>query len=177
MSNFCGGISIDNTTLKLIDGIICDSEATTADRSKAVSTCGQLWDGALFTTASVGGVKVITLHNSEGEDVGTPIVGKGNCGVGLDGRFFTIKNGVVGLQDGFVLTVNVTPEDAAIKVTDVDGEEVGHVAGSTNQFLLSGIGDSYTVEAIKTGYETKTQTITNDGDQTIEIVLVARGDG
>lgn len=75
-----------------------------------------------------------------------------------------------------MLTVNATPEDAAIKVTDVDSEEVSPVAGSTNQFLLSGIGDSYTVEVSKIGYETKSHTITNDGDQTIEIVLVARGD-
>lgn len=176
MANWCRGIRLDKNSLKIINGVICDANATSVDRSKAVSTCGQLWDGALFTVVEVGGAGYITLHNSEGEEVGTPIPAKGNCGVGLDGRFFTIKNGVVSLWDGFVLTVNATPEDAAIKVTDVDSEEVSPVAGSTNQFLLSGIGDSYTVEVSKTGYETKSQTITNDGDQTIEIVLVARGD-
>lgn len=97
MSNFCGGIKLDLTSLKLINGVICDAAATSVDKSKAVSTCGQLWDGALFTVATVGGVQLITLHNSEGENVGTPIPAKGNCGVSLDGRFFTIKNGVVSL--------------------------------------------------------------------------------
>lgn len=87
MSNFCGGFNL-GTNLKLINGIICKSDATTVDAAKAISVCSQLWDGALFTVATVGGSKLITLHNSEGEEVGTPIVGRGNCGVGLDGRFF-----------------------------------------------------------------------------------------
>lgn len=177
MANWCGGIKLYKNSLKVIDGVICDANATTVDRSKAVSTCGQLWDGALFTVVKVGGAGYITLHNSEGEEVGTPIVGRGNCGVGLDGRFFKVVNGAVTLQDGFVLTVNVTPADATIKVTDVDSEEIEPVSGSTNQFLLSGIGDSYTVTVSKTGYTAQTQTVTNSGDQTITITLVARGDG
>lgn len=76
-----------------------------------------------------------------------------------------------------MLTVNVTPADATIKVTDADSEEIEPVAGATNQFLLSGVGDTYTVEVSKTRYETQTQTVTNSGDQTITITLTARGDG
>ena len=98
MANFCGGIRLDSTTLKIIDGVICDANATTVDRSKAVSTCGQLWDGALFTVVKVGGASYITLHGSEGEEIGAPIMGRGNCGVGLDGRFFKVVNGAVTLQ-------------------------------------------------------------------------------
>lgn len=47
------------------------------DVSKAVTQCGQLWDGALFTTATIDGHNVITLHNSEGEEVGTPVFVRG----------------------------------------------------------------------------------------------------
>lgn len=65
--------------------------------ANAVSTCGQLWDGALFKTVKVDGVSVITLLNSEGNEAGTPTLVKGNCGVGLDGRFFKIADGVVSL--------------------------------------------------------------------------------
>ena len=173
MANYCGGIKL-GASLKLIGGIICDADTSTVDRSKAVSTCGQLWDGALFT---VSNRHVITLHNSEGDEVGDPIIMRGNCGVGLDGRFFKLVKGAVELQDGFVLTVNVTPEDAAIGVKDVDGEEVAPISGSTNQFMLDGLGDNYSVSVSKEGYTTNTQTIKNDKDQTITVVLTeARGD-
>ena len=170
MAKFCGGIKLDKT-FKVIKGIICDANATSVDATKAVSTCGQRWDGALFTVSD----KVITLHNSEGDAVGTPVPIKGNCGVGLDGRFFKLSKGVVSLQDGFVLTVKATPADATIKVTDVDSAEVAPITGTTNTFLLSGLGDSYTVEVSKTGYTTQTKTIANNGDQTVDVALVAAG--
>ena len=171
MAKFCGGIHLDSETLKIINGIICDINATSVDATKAVSTCGQRWDGALFIVSN----KVITLHNSEGDEVGTPAPIKGNCGVGLDGRFFKLSKGVVSLQDGFVLTVNATPADATIKVTDVDSAEVAPITGTTNTFLLSGLGDNYTIEVSKTGFTTKTQTGVNNGDQTVEVELVAEG--
>lgn len=166
----CGGIKLDKT-FKVIKGIICDANATTVDATKAVSTCGQRWDGALFTVSN----KVITLHNSEGEEVGTPVPIKGNCGVGLDGRFFKVSKGVVSLQDGFVLTVNATPSDATIKVTGVNSAKVAPITGTTNTFLLSGLGDSYTLTVSKTGFTTKTQAVVNNGDQTVEITLEAAG--
>lgn len=172
MAMFCGGIRVDSETLKIINSIICDASATSVDATKAVSTCGQLWDGNLFVATTVDGHKVVTLHNSEGDEVGTPTFIRGNCGVGLDGRFFKLSKGVVSLQDGFVLTVNVTPDDATIKVTDADSAEVAPITGTTNTFLLSDLGDSYTVEVSKEGYTTQTQTVTNNGDQTITVTLV-----
>lgn len=175
MANFCGGIRLDSTTLKIIDGVICDANAASVDRSKAVSTCGQLWDGALFTVVKVGGADYITLHGSEGEEIGAPIMGRGNCGVGLDGRFFKVVNGAVALQNGFVLTVNATPSDATIAVKDADSTPVTPITGTTNKFLLSGLGDSYTVTVSKTGYTAQTKTITNEKDQTIIVTLVASG--
>lgn len=170
MAKFCGGIALGEG-LKVINGIICDSAATTVDKSKAVTGCGQLWDGALFTKVSVGGVPVITLHNSDGEEVGAPIKAHGNCGVGLDGRFFKLVDGKVNLQDGFLLTVVAIPDTATITVMDADSAEVDSVKGNANVFLLSGIGDKYSVTAQKDGYTGKSQTITNDSDQTITIEL------
>lgn len=176
MSVFCGGFKI-GAGLKLIDGVVCDAEATSVDVSKAVTQCGQLWDGSLFVKTVVDGHRVITLHNSEGEEVGKPVFIRANCGVGLDGRFFKMVDGKLTLQDGFVLTVNVTPADATIAVADVDGVSVAPVEGQTNVFLLSGIGDSYTVTVSKDGYTTQTKTVSNTGDQTVTVELVeASGD-
>lgn len=171
MAMFCGGINLNMDTFKIINGVICDIDATTVDKTKAVSQCGQLWDGALFKATTVNGRKIITLHGSDGGDVGTPIFVKGNCGVGLDGRFFHVTNGIVSLQDGFILAVIVTPEDATIKVLDADSEEVTPITGTTNTFLLKGIGDSYSVMVEKDGYTGKTQTIVNDEDQQITVTL------
>lgn len=169
MAEFCGGLKLDKT-FKLINGVICDADATSVDLTKAVSTCGQLWDGNLFVAMMFEGHKIITLHNSEGEDVGTPVFVRGNCGVGLDGRFFKVEKGVVSLQDGFVLTVVVNPEDATIAVAGDEGS-VNPVSGTTNQFLLKDIGGIYTVTVSKGGYDTFNQNVTNSGDQTLNVVL------
>lgn len=175
MAKFCGGIKLDGITLKVINGVICDATADSVNIEDAVSTCGQLWDGDLFTVVKVGDSKVVTLHNSEGNGVGEAVIAKGNCGVGLDGRFFKLNKGVVSLQDGFLLTINATPADATIKVTGVDSAEIAPITGTTNTFLLSGLGDSYTLTVSKTGYTTKTQTVVNNSDQTVEITLEAAG--
>ena len=97
MARFCGGIRLDSNTLKILKGVICDAGAVSVDVANAVSTCGQLLDGATFKTAKVDGMSVITLLNSEGDEAGTPTLIRGNCGVGLDGRFFKITDGVVSL--------------------------------------------------------------------------------
>lgn len=174
MAKFCGGIAIDDT-MKIINGVICDAGTTTVDISKAVTGCGQLWDGSLFTVANVDGAKIVTLHNSEGEEVGTPVKVRGNCGVGLDGRFFKVADGVVSLQDGFVLTVNVAPADATVKVVDAESTEIEPIVGQANVYMLTELGDQYTITVSKDGYVTQTQTISNNGDQTITIELVSAG--
>ena len=97
MANYCGGIRLNSDSFKILKGVICDAGASSVDVANAVSTCGQLWDGASFKTVKVDGVSVITLLNSEGDEAGTPTLIRGNCGVGLDGRFFKITDGVVSL--------------------------------------------------------------------------------
>lgn len=88
MANFCGGIKLSND-LKVVSGVICMSTANTVDADKAVSVCGQLWDGSTFAVSG----RYITASNAESGDI-EPI--RGNCGIGLDGRYFTLTDGVVG---------------------------------------------------------------------------------
>ena len=176
MAKYCGGIALGEG-LKLLNGVICDTNAKTVDVSKAVSTCGQLWDGNLFATTIANGHKVVTLHTVDGEDVGEPIVVKGNCGVGLDGRFFKLVKGKVNLQDGFVLTVVTDPVTASVKVVDSDNVEIQPIEENGKTFLLSGIGDSYGVNVEKDGYTGKHITIVNNKDQTVNIELVENPQG
>ena len=91
MSNFCGGIRLDGNTLKVINGVICEATADSVNVDDAVSTCGQLWDGASFKVERVDGCPVITLLSASGIAKKT----LGNCGVGLDGRYFRIEDGKV----------------------------------------------------------------------------------
>ena len=170
MAKYCGGIALGEG-FKLLNGVICDINANTVDVSKAVSHCGQLWDGALFKAVIVDGYKIITLHSVDGEEVGVPIVTKGNCGVGLDGRFFKLTNRKVNLQDGFVLTVVTDPETASVKVVDADNVEIQPIAENGKTFLLSGLGDSYGVNVEKEGYTGKHLTIVNNKDQTLTVKL------
>lgn len=93
MPNFCGGIRLGDS-LKVINGVICDATADSVNVEDAVSTCGQLWDGALFKVERVNGCPVITLLNASGAVEKT----LGNCGVGLDGRFFHVEDGKVVLN-------------------------------------------------------------------------------
>lgn len=176
MAKYCGGIALGEG-LKLLSGVICDTNAKTVDVSKAITTCGQLWDGNLFATTIVNGRKIVTLHTVDGEEVGEPIVAKGNCGVGLDGRFFKVTDGVVSLQDGFVLTVITDPETASVKVVDSDNVEVQPIEENGKTFLLSGIGDSYGVNVEKDGYTGKHITIVNNKDQTVTVELVENPQG
>ena len=91
MPNFCGGIRLDGVTLKVINGVIWDATAESVNVEDAVSTCGQLWDGASFKVERVNGCPVITLLSASSAVEKT----LGNCGGGLDGRFFSIEDGKV----------------------------------------------------------------------------------
>lgn len=169
MAKFCGGVKYDDT-LKMINGILCDPDVESVDESKAVTSCGQKWDGELFKRILVKGVPIITLHETDDSE-SEPILLHGNCGVGLDGRFFHINKGIVSLRDGFLLTVNTVPTECVISVFDANGEVVAPY--KDNKYLLSDIDDNYTVTVSKEGYKTKTQTIRNNGDQAITIELIA----
>ena len=171
MAKFCGGIKLDPKVLKIIDGIICLASKSSVDVTKAVSACGQCWDGDIFTVRD----GVITLADSHYQHPPVPI--KGSCGIGLDGCYFKLSKGVVTLIEGGLLTVNVSPADATIKVIDVNGDKWEPIAGTTNIFMITKVG-TYEVVVSKTGYITKTESVRLDKDhleQTIEVTLEAAG--
>ena len=171
MAKFCGGIKLDPNFFEIIDGVIC-AKGDGVDPTNTMSACGQLWDGRLFALRN----GVITLVNSLYQHPPVPI--KGSCGIGLDGLYFKLFNGVVTqAKAGFLLTVNVTPADATIKVIDVNGDEWPPIAGTNNTFILTKVG-TYRVEVSKTGYITKDEYVRLDADhieQTIEVTLEAAG--
>ena len=168
MANFCGGIRLGKT-LKVINGIITTQGVSTTNKNNAISTCGQLWDKGAFGVKSVNGAKYITLLNAD-ENV---VPFHGNCGVGLDGRFFKKINGNIEYQDGFMLTVNTTPKEAniVVKMND-ESEPLSPVSGTTNQFIIPlGLSEDWIVTVSKEGYTAKTQTVKIVGDTTVDIVL------
>ena len=174
MAKFCGGIKLDPESLKIIDGVICPKWTPEEgfDPTNTISACGQLWDGNMFTLYD----GVITEASLYYEHPPVPI--KGNCGIGLDGLFFQLSNGVVTLLgEHKLLDVNVTPSDATIKVIDVNGDKCDPIAGTTNIFTIFKAG-TYKVVVSKTGYITKTEMVRIDVDhieQTIEVTLEAAG--
>ena len=175
MAKFCGGIKLDPESFEIIDGVICAKGASAEegfDPTNTISACGQLWDGNIFALRN----GVITFAYSLFEHPPVPI--KGNCGIGLDGLYFKLSNGVVAKAGvGFLLDVNVAPSDATIKVIDINGDKLEPTAGTTNIFVVPQEG-IYEVEVSKTGYITKTKTVRIDADhfeQTIEVTLEATG--
>ena len=174
MAKFCGGIKLDPKFFEIIDGVICVKDVSEEgfDVTNTISACGQLWDGNLFTFRD----GVITLASIYYEHPPVPI--KGSCGIGLDSLYFKLFNGVVSRADpGYLLTVNVSPADATIKVIDANGDEWPPIAGATNIFILTKVG-TYEVVVSKTGYITKTKTARvdeNHFEQTIDVTLEAAG--
>lgn len=168
MAKFCGGFKFDSS-LKLIDGVLCLADAVAVDVTKAVTGCGQMWDGASFKVVKVDGFKsCITLANN-GHDV--KLVA-GNCGVGLDADFFNRDaNGEVVVTNGYVLTVVPTPASATVTVISEDGQAVAPQADGT--FVLPNIDGNYSVTVTEAGHTGKTRTIKNDKSQTIEVDLDA----
>ena len=174
MAKFCGGIKLDPKFFKIIDGVICTKGAPEEgfDVTNTISTCGQLWAGRSFALRN----GVLTSVHTFCPHPPVPI--KGNCGIGLDGLYFKLSNGVVAKAGvGFLLEVNVTPSDATIKVIDVNGDEWPPIAGINNIFVITKVG-TYRVEVSKTGYITKDEYVRLDEDhieQTIEVTLEAAG--
>ena len=170
MAKFCGGIKLDPQIFEIIDGVISFKGAP--DVTNTITACGQLWDGRIFGLRN----GVITFAHSMFQHPPVPI--KGNCGIGLDGLFFKLSDGVVTrAEPGFLLDVNVAPADATIKVIDVNGDKWPPIAGTTNIFVVTGVG-TYEVVVSKTGYITKTKAVRLDEnhlEQTIEVTLEAAG--
>lgn len=170
MAKFCGGFKYDTTSLKLIKGILCLADAQDVDPSKAITGCGQLWDGEAFKIVKVDGYRpcVTLVKNDNNVDFIA-----GNCGVGLDGTFFTKTNNTISVINGYVLTVALNPTNAMITVLDDSGVQIDPMATSEGfvKFCLPNIGAKYSVTVEADGFIGKSQTIDNNGNQDIEVEL------
>lgn len=169
MAKFCGGFKFDSS-LKLIDGILCLSEAVAVDKSKAVTGCGQMWDGDEFKIVKVDGYRPCVTLKRNGNDVKFMA---GNCGVGLDSTFFNKVGNVVSVADGYTLRVEYTPVEATVTVLDeksnaIDPRETGE---GYNVYTLKNLDGKYSVTVEEDGYTGKSQTIDNDGNQVIKVDL------
>lgn len=169
MAKFCGGFKFDSS-LKLIDGILCLSEAVAVDKSKAVTGCGQMWDGDEFKIVKVDGYRPCVTLKRNGNDVKFMA---GNCGVGLDSTFFNKVGNVVSVADGYTLRVEYTPVEAAVTVLDeksnaIDPRETGE---GYNVYTLKNLDGKYSVTVEEDGYTGKSQTIDNDRNQVIKVDL------
>lgn len=91
MATFCGGIKLGDS-LKLLDGIITAADTDAVDATKAVTACGQLFDGELFAVKS----KCITTIAGAAGDV-KPI--HANCSLAVDKNVFTVEKGVLNLAN------------------------------------------------------------------------------
>lgn len=169
MAKFCGGFKFDTTSLKLVKGILClaETEESNVDPSKAVTGCGQMWDGASFKVVKVDGFRPCITLAGNGHDV--KLVA-GNCGVGLDADFFSTNgNKEMVVTDGYVLTVNTTPANATVVVMGADGVQVQPREDGT--YVLPDLDGNYSITVSKAGYTDKSQTIVNNKSQTITVSL------
>lgn len=171
MAKYCGGIKLNPTEFKLIDGVITLEDETAVSIDTAISVCGQLWDGEYFEKIYVDGRPCITIASEEGHELlNDPYIVLGNCGIGLDGRILMLRDGEVSFVDGYTLTVIADPETASISVHD--GEMlIDPIVPNGNQFFLNKVGGNYSVTVQKEGYTGKSQTIENMGNQTITVTL------
>lgn len=167
MAKFCGGFKFDTTSLKLINGILCLADAQDVDPSKAVTGCGQMWDGEAFKIVKVDGYRPCVTLKDNGHDV--KLVA-GNCGVGLDADFFSKNgNGQMVATNGYILTVNTTPANATIVVMSADGVVIQ--PREDGEYVLPNLDGKYSVTVSKEGYTGKSRTITNNKSQTVNINL------
>ena len=65
----------------------------------------------------------------------------------------------------------------ALYLFKAEGTVIDPISGKPKQFLLKGIGDTYTVTVTKTGYTTQAKQVKNDGDKTLTVVLQAEATG
>lgn len=171
MAKYCGGIKLNPTEFKLIDGVITLEDETAVSIDTAISVCGQLWDGEYFEKIYVDGRPCITIATDDGHELlNDAYIVHGNCGIGLDGRILMLRDGEVSFIDGYTLTVIADPETANISVHDGDNL-VGPIVPNGNQFFLNKVGSNYSVTVQKEGYTGKSQTIENMGNQTISVTL------
>ena len=169
MAKFCGGFKFNPTSLKLIKGILCLSDAQDADITKAVTGCGQMWDGETFKIVKVDGYKPCITLKTNGHPVQNILIG--NCGISLDGEFFMKGSSTqaVSVVNGYILKITVVPSSAQVVVMN-EAQEVIQPTG-INTYTLSDIDAKYSVTVSEKGYIGQSRTIVNNQNQSLILML------
>lgn len=171
MAKFCGGIKLGET-LEIVDGIVT-LVGETPEEDVVVTPCGQLFNGNDFEVAKHNGKYILTSVGMD-EDMDMPQPSKTNCGLYIDNRFWTLnEDGSVDFDPSAIIEVLVHPIEATVTVTYGDSNTpVEPIAGTTNQYKLTELEQTYTVTATLDGYTTQEQDIEdNTLSQIVEITL------
>ena len=171
MAKFCGGLKIDDT-LEIVNGVLTVA-GETPDPEHIISPCGLAMDGEEFEVVKYNGVNVLTSIGVE-EEMEMPTPTKTNCGFAIDNRFFVVgEDGKLGFDPSVVIEVLVHPIEATVTVTYGESNTpIEPIAGTTNQYKLTELEQTYTVTATLEGYTTQEQDIEdNTLSQIVEITL------
>lgn len=172
MIKFCGGIKLNPESLEVKQGIICPVDIDEPVEN-TTTTCGQLWNGTIFETVKLDGkYNILTSAGVETEIPLTNII-KSNCGVALDGRFFSKDDkDFLSFTERHLLEVLINPPDAEyiIKVTSNE-DIISPFENANNIFPLDNIDEQYTVTVNAEGYNEEIQQITANTDHILTITL------
>ena len=156
----CGGLKINTGALKLINGIVTDVNAVSVANSFNASCGGQYFDSAFFKTID----GVITANGA------TTVDGyiEANCSLRFDSAKFALDaNGAIQYKPA-LLTIETTPNDATVLVTDWNGNVVNPNAQGKYPVIVT---KEYTYTITKENYNTVTQSIVISDDLLIDVTL------
>ena len=158
----CGGLLINTDSFKMINGIITDANATTVTNSFNATFCGgQYFDSSYFAQVN----KVITTTGTTSVSTSS----QANCSLLYDSSKFQLDSDGAIEYKSAVLTMNVTPTDATVVITDSNNNVIQ--ASGDNTYPVQ-VTKEYTYTVSKTGYTTQTATVTISDALAVEITLV-----
>ena len=156
----CGGLKINTSALKLINGIVTDVNAVSVANSFNASCGGQYFDSLYFKTVN----GVVTANGATTVEKSFPA----NCGLLFDSAKFALDaNGAIQYKPA-LLTMGTTPNDATVLVTDWNGNVVNPNAQGKYPVMVT---KEYTYTVSKENYDTVTQSIVISNDLLIEVTL------
>lgn len=164
----CGGIKVGTGTMKVLNGVVTDINAT-ALGDAVVTACGQQFDGNYFTIVD----KTLTFAG----EVTVANTTKANCGLSVDASKFAIEaDGAIEYNPDIMglLTITTSPTDAIILVVDSNDMVVEESAVGVYPVV---IGRTYTYTVSKTGYVAYTDDVVISAkDATLDVELVLLSD-
>lgn len=157
----CGGLLINTDSFKMINGIITDANATTVTNSFNATFCGgQYFDSSYFAQVN----KVITTTGTTSVSTSS----QANCSLLYDSSKFQLDSDGAIEYKSAVLTMNVTPTDATVVITDSNDNVIQ--ASGDNTYPVQ-VTKGYTYVVSKAGYVTETDSVVINDDLEVTISL------